>query len=60
MSDVQVAVGLGREARGNLDVFTGGEILVDDLANEVARGLRSGFGHGLGNKQEVEGGKQEA
>ncbi len=42
MADVQVAVGLGREAGDDLGVLPAAEILADDLADEVAA-LRRGW-----------------
>ena len=44
VADVQIAVGLGREARDDLADAAGGDVGRDDVANEVGvfRGGRSG------------------
>ena len=45
VTDVQVAVGLGREARDHAAVTTGREVVADDLTDEVERSIGFGGGH---------------
>ena len=40
VTDVQIAVRLGRKARDDLGVLSGGDVGGDDLANEVRQGVR--------------------
>ena len=49
VAQMQVAVRLGRETGHRAGVFARGEIFFDDLADEVFRGGRGGFGHACGD-----------
>ena len=53
MTNVQIAIGLRREAREDTRMFTTGQILLDDLANEIGfprggQGGVLGIGHRIG------------
>ena len=47
VADVQVAVGLGREARDDLRVFAGCDVRGDDVADEISGGGRGARSVGL-------------
>jgi hypothetical protein len=46
MADVEVAVGLRRKPGDDLAMAPGGEVGLDDVANEIATGFHGGFGCG--------------
>src|SRR6185312_13832706 len=54
VADMKIAVGLGRKARHDALVLSGGKILRDDIAEEIAAGLGGGLdlvGHGCSKER---------